>query len=130
MLGAAAGGPEHGTLEEAAAAAAFSADLTVVYQSNAPPLAAFEIETSMKKQLLIEGAEGWGGMPTLADSWGSKDDLFYWIKTKIVTLFTDPVCGNGICEGPEEYPQWSHSGCAQDCGYMSQTTDTGGRVCE
>jgi hypothetical protein len=42
--------------------------LVVVYDSNAAPATAFEVETALKKQLLIEGAQGPGGMPGLSDS--------------------------------------------------------------
>ena len=48
-----------------------------------------------------------------------------WIeKTLIDGVFVDPVCGDGLCERPLEYPSIfdGRFGCSQDCGVYPNTT--------
>ena len=37
-------------------------------------------------------------------------------------IFEDPICGNGICEAPTEYPGLGRFGCIPDCGLYPQRT--------
>ena len=37
-------------------------------------------------------------------------------------MFEKKVCGNGICEPPEEYPGFGRFGCVSDCGRYLQRT--------
>ncbi len=42
----------------------------------------------------------------------------------MVVWGTQPtVCGNGVCEGPDEYPGFGRFGCQEDCGrHFNRTT--------
>jgi hypothetical protein len=37
-------------------------------------------------------------------------------------VWTDPVCGDGRCEAPWEFPAWGPFGCRADCGPQPNTT--------
>ena len=40
-------------------------------------------------------------------------------------VFSDPVCGDGNCDTPDEYPGFGRFGCIKDCGkYKNVTTLT------
>ncbi|KAK3262156.1 hypothetical protein CYMTET_28975 [Cymbomonas tetramitiformis] len=39
-----------------------------------------------------------------------------WLKTMILEVWTDPICGNGSCEEPYEFPSFGRFGCEADCG--------------
>ncbi|KAK3289136.1 hypothetical protein CYMTET_3407 [Cymbomonas tetramitiformis] len=39
-----------------------------------------------------------------------------WLKTMIWEIWTDPICGDGICEAPFEFPSYGRFGCKVDCG--------------
>eukprot|EP00960_Hanusia_phi_P067916 766728-Hanusia_phi.AAC.3 len=36
--------------------------------------------------------------------------------------FSDPVCGDGKCEAPDEYPGFGRFGCVKDCGKYKNTS--------
>ena len=43
----------------------------------------------------------------------------------IAKIFTDPICGDGVCDSPEEYAGFGRFGCVADCGkYLDTTTIT------
>ena len=49
--------------------------------------------------------------------------MFYdWLGGVVTDMFPTTVCGNGICESPEEYPGFGRFGCVSDCGRYLQTT--------
>jgi len=58
----------------------------------------------------------------------SKRDFLQWLQTKVLwNSFIDPVCGNGLCEGPVEFPAFGDAqipahGCLADCGRFPNTT--------
>ncbi|KAI8474039.1 MAG: hypothetical protein J3K34DRAFT_383443 [Monoraphidium minutum] len=52
---------------------------------------------------------------TLAFS--SEDQVLAYLGNRVVRpVFTDPVCGDGRCEAPWEFPAWGRFGCRADCG--------------
>jgi hypothetical protein len=38
--------------------------------------------------------------PAGGSSFDDKTQLWDWFDDKVVGIFSDPVCGNGLCEGP------------------------------
>ncbi|KAK3267231.1 hypothetical protein CYMTET_24202 [Cymbomonas tetramitiformis] len=39
-----------------------------------------------------------------------------WFKTVMWEVWQDPVCGDGICQSPFEFPRYGRFGCKADCG--------------
>lgn len=37
-------------------------------------------------------------------------------------IWTDPICGDGSCESPWEFPAWGRFGCHADCGMQTNLT--------
>lgn len=59
---------------------------------------------------------------TLAFS--SEDQVLAYLGNRAVTpVFTDPVCGDGRCEAPYEFPAWGPFGCRADCGAQPIVTN-------
>eukprot|EP00960_Hanusia_phi_P057985 763734-Hanusia_phi.AAC.1 len=53
----------------------------------------------------------------------SSDDFFTWLSSAVISnVFTDPVCGDGTCDAPDEYPGFGRFGCVADCGSYLQVT--------
>ena len=51
------------------------------------------------------------------------DDVLTWVKGALVDPYwRDPVCGDGLCERPYEYPSYGRFGCRADCGISTDTT--------
>eukprot|EP00898_Chlorokybus_atmophyticus_P000313 jgi/Chlat1/1282/Chrsp117S01712 len=46
--------------------------------------------------------------------------LMDWANTTLGTIWTDPSCGDTICEQPLEQPGVGRFGCPQDCGWSAQ----------
>lgn len=40
----------------------------------------------------------------------------------LLPIWKDPVCGDGTCEWPWEFPAWGRFGCRADCGTNPNTT--------
>ncbi|GIL78617.1 hypothetical protein Vretimale_6215 [Volvox reticuliferus] len=40
----------------------------------------------------------------------------------LLPIWKDPVCGDGNCEWPWEFPSWGRFGCQADCGQNDKTT--------
>ena len=58
-----------------------------------------------------------GGGPGSVGLLSNSDDMFKWICGQLVpVLFQDAVCGDGICQEPEEQPGVGRFGCTADCG--------------
>ncbi|MEW5311378.1 MAG: hypothetical protein WDW38_003099 [Sanguina aurantia] len=51
-------------------------------------------------------------------SYQSTGDVYNWLNGVLTTVWTDPVCGDGVCEAPFEYASYSHFGCRADCGKL------------
>ena len=32
------------------------------------------------------------------------------------------MCGNGVCDAPQEFPGWRAHGCPEDCGVLANLT--------
>uniref|UniRef100_A0A7S0R4F4 Uncharacterized protein n=1 Tax=Pyramimonas obovata TaxID=1411642 RepID=A0A7S0R4F4_9CHLO len=45
-----------------------------------------------------------------------ENPVFDWLDTVGQRIWTDPVCGNGVCEPPYEFPAYETLGCQVDCG--------------
>ncbi|KAK3276540.1 TRP-like ion channel Pkd2 [Cymbomonas tetramitiformis] len=45
-----------------------------------------------------------------------------WLKTQVVEVWKDPLCGNGICEAPHEFSSFGRFGCEADCGVATDVT--------
>lgn len=53
----------------------------------------------------------------------SEDDVLKYLGTKVLLpIWKDPVCGDGNCEYPWEFPVWGRFGCRADCGMNRNTT--------
>jgi hypothetical protein len=56
-------------------------------------------------------------------TFSSPDQVLAYIGNRAVApVFTDPVCGDGRCEAPWEFPAWGPFGCRADCGVQPNTT--------
>jgi len=90
--------------------------LLVVFHSNGSPSDSFHVEQSLKENILMSSI-------SKDLTWRDSHDFYKWVNSKVLDLFEEPNCGNGICESPTEIPQWAHLGCAGDCGYHKNTTN-------
>jgi hypothetical protein len=58
----------------------------------------------------------------------NKNQFLFWLQQSVLSnSFVDPVCGNGLCEGPVEFPAFGDSskpahGCLADCGMYPNTS--------
>ncbi|EKX32347.1 hypothetical protein GUITHDRAFT_121488 [Guillardia theta CCMP2712] len=53
----------------------------------------------------------------------NNDDLYSWLQQSILpSVFQDPVCGDGVCDSPAEYPGFGRFGCIPDCGKYPNLT--------
>ncbi|EKX45447.1 hypothetical protein GUITHDRAFT_108711 [Guillardia theta CCMP2712] len=53
----------------------------------------------------------------------SSNDFYAWLSKAVISnVFTDPICGDGVCDAPDEYPGFSRFGCVADCGNYLQVT--------
>lgn len=60
------------------------------------------------------------GVAQPADSiFTSTTDVYDWLSGLVKGVWQDPVCGDGHCELPFEYPTYGDFGCTSDCGRMS-----------
>ncbi|GAQ78340.1 Ca2+-modulated nonselective cation channel polycystin [Klebsormidium nitens] len=49
----------------------------------------------------------------------SVEEIYAYLNETILTpLWADPVCGDGICDRPIEFPGFGRFGCTPDCGAM------------
>jgi len=53
----------------------------------------------------------------------SSDDFYSFMSTALIEpVFTSPVCGDGTCDAPLEYPGFGRFGCIPDCGRYTNVT--------
>jgi hypothetical protein len=53
----------------------------------------------------------------------SERDVYDWMDGSLFSsAFSDPLCGDGVCDSPDEYPGFGRFGCAKDCGTYTHTT--------
>lgn len=56
-------------------------------------------------------------------TFSSEDQVLEYLGSKVLLpIWQDPVCGDGQCEFPWEYPAWGRFGCQADCGRNMNTT--------
>jgi hypothetical protein len=88
----------------------------------------FEVESSIINMIVEKlPTMGQGGFqntgPGSVGFLSSSQDFYDWMdKALISQMFTDPVCGDGVCDSPEEYAGFGRFGCSRDCGPYLQTT--------
>ncbi|EKX32754.1 hypothetical protein GUITHDRAFT_121057 [Guillardia theta CCMP2712] len=52
----------------------------------------------------------------------TSEDFYSWFRGIAQVVFSDPVCGDGTCDGPDEYPGFGRFGCIKDCGKYKNVT--------
>lgn len=95
---------------------AFVAAYMIVLYLQASAYKSGEVVKTLKKALLPED-----GSTTM--TFHSEDDVLAYIGEKIILpIWKDPVCGDGDCEWPWEFPAYGRFGCRADCGLETRTT--------
>ena len=51
----------------------------------------------------------------------SSQDVLDWLKNTLDNVWSDPQCGDGICEAPFEFPSYGRFGCRADCGRLRES---------
>lgn len=79
---------------------------------------AYSIEASLINSI-VAGLPGDGRIV-------NTDQFYDWMQSDLVgRIFTDPICGDGTCEYPQEYAGFGRFGCEKDCGkYLYTSTVT------
>ncbi|EKX33173.1 hypothetical protein GUITHDRAFT_120654 [Guillardia theta CCMP2712] len=52
----------------------------------------------------------------------TSEDFYSWFRGIAQVVFSDPVCGDGKCDGPDEFPGFGRFGCIKDCGKYKNVT--------
>ncbi|EKX47388.1 hypothetical protein GUITHDRAFT_106834 [Guillardia theta CCMP2712] len=91
--------------------------------------ACYAIESSVMNlivgKLPTTGSGGYTNSGVGANGFLSNVDEFYtWLNDALIKqVFNDPVCGDGKCDSPDEYPGFGRFGCIIDCGnYLNVTS--------
>ncbi|KAL3141617.1 hypothetical protein ABBQ32_004857 [Trebouxia sp. C0010 RCD-2024] len=93
----------------------FVAAYLIVLYLQASAYNSGEVVSTLRQALMPDG-----GMTT---TFSSNEEVLAYIGDKILTpTWVDPVCGDGNCEYPYEFPAWGRFGCKADCGQETQTT--------
>ncbi|KAF5832196.1 hypothetical protein DUNSADRAFT_12003 [Dunaliella salina] len=82
--------------------------LAVLYTQRQAPIA-HKVFQTLEDVLVPEG-----------DSVASTADVYGWLKGVLKDVWKDPLCGDGLCEEPFEYPSYSRYGCRADCGKLNE----------
>ena len=45
----------------------------------------------------------------------SSQEIIDWASGVVGTLWTDAICGDGVCSEPFEFPEYGRFGCKADC---------------
>jgi hypothetical protein len=61
-----------------------------------------------------------------SSSMSSIDEVTGWLSGILSTVWTDPVCGDGKCELPFEFPTYGRFGCKADCGVFTSSFNVTG----
>lgn len=95
----------------------FVAAYMVVLYLQASAYKSGEVVETLKKAFMPED-----GSTTM--TFRSEDEVLEYLGSKVLLpIWKDPVCGDGNCEWPWEYPAWGRFGCRADCGVNPNTTD-------
>lgn len=80
--------------------------LTVLFlQRNAQ--VAYAVHSTIKDTLVP-------GSTTISSS----NEVLSWLQSTLAEVWKDPVCGDGVCESPFEFPSYGRFGCRADCGRL------------
>mmetsp|Transcript_10216 Transcript_10216/g.33452 ORF Transcript_10216/g.33452 Transcript_10216/m.33452 type:complete len:1592 (+) Transcript_10216:74-4849(+) len=82
---------------------------------------AYAVTHTLGAQLLPGGA----GEDTQFEL-ASKDEVYDWLEGIISSVWLDPVCGDGVCEEPFEFPSYGRFGCRADCKQLNDRLIEGG----
>eukprot|EP00960_Hanusia_phi_P072159 767716-Hanusia_phi.AAC.2 len=93
--------------------------------------ACYAIESSVMNLIVSKlpttGSGGYTNSGVGANGFLSNVNEFYsWLNDALIKeVFNDPVCGDGKCDTPDEYPGFGRFGCVIDCGnYLNVTSLT------
>ncbi len=50
------------------------------------------------------------------------EEFYDFVGNIVDRTFSDPACGDGVCESPDEFPGFGRFGCIPDCGRYKKTT--------
>eukprot|EP00892_Ulva_mutabilis_P009550 jgi/Ulvmu1/6968/UM033_0025.1 len=74
-----------------------------------------DVVSTLRNALMVDGQ--------LSMTFSNEDEVLAYIGNKILLpTWKDPVCGDGQCEYPWEYPAFGRFGCQSDCGVDTNTT--------
>lgn len=94
----------------------FVAAYMVVLYLQASAYKSGEVVETLKKAFMPDD-----GSTTM--TFQSEDEVLQYLGTKVLLpIWKDPVCGDGNCEYPWEFPFWGRFGCKADCGVNVNTT--------
>ncbi|KAK3259721.1 hypothetical protein CYMTET_31294 [Cymbomonas tetramitiformis] len=51
-----------------------------------------------------------------SQAYNSEVEIYGWLDSLVTHVYTDPVCGNDVCEEPYERKAFGRFGCQTDCG--------------
>uniref|UniRef100_A0A6S8IGD5 Polycystin cation channel PKD1/PKD2 domain-containing protein n=1 Tax=Dunaliella tertiolecta TaxID=3047 RepID=A0A6S8IGD5_DUNTE len=54
------------------------------------------------------------------DVMGNVNQLHRWLRGVFQNVWVDPPCGDGVCDDPYEFPEYSRFGCRADCGLLKE----------
>ncbi|EFJ43954.1 hypothetical protein VOLCADRAFT_95902 [Volvox carteri f. nagariensis] len=94
----------------------FVAAYMVVLYLQASAYKSGEVVETLKKAFMPED-----GSTTM--TFRNEDEVLEYLGQKVLLpIWKDPVCGDGNCEWPWEFPSWGRFGCQADCGQNTNTT--------
>ncbi|GLI65125.1 hypothetical protein VaNZ11_008578 [Volvox africanus] len=94
----------------------FVAAYMVVLYLQASAYKSGEVVETLKKAFMPED-----GATTM--TFKNEDEVLDYLGQKVLLpIWKDPVCGDGNCEWPWEFPSWGRFGCQADCGQNDKTT--------
>ena len=68
-------------------------------------------------------------LDSLPKKTSAEEDVATWLKGAVVDPhWRDPVCGDGVCERPYEFPSFGQYGCKADCGAAPEAVDAVVRI--
>uniref|UniRef100_A0A7S3R7G2 Uncharacterized protein n=1 Tax=Dunaliella tertiolecta TaxID=3047 RepID=A0A7S3R7G2_DUNTE len=96
--------------------ASFVAAYIIILYFQASAYKSGDVVQTLKKAFLPEDG-------STSMTFKSGDELLDYLGTKVLLpIWQDPVCGDGTCQQPWEFPAWGRFGCRADCGVNLNTT--------
>ncbi|KXZ48315.1 hypothetical protein GPECTOR_29g9 [Gonium pectorale] len=94
----------------------FVAAYMVVLYLQASAYKSGEVVATLKKAFMPEDG-------STSMTFRNEDEVLQYLGQKVLLpIWKDPVCGDGNCEWPWEFPSWGRFGCKADCGSNPNTT--------